>query len=64
MPAAMRALVSTSAETMKKFMGSTLTRMHFAAQHVSERRLDVYSDGVTLTFTRSRSPGSKARREL
>lgn len=64
MPAAMRALVRTSAEAMKKFMVATLTRMHFAAQHVSKRRLDGYSDGVTLTFTRNRSPGSKARREL
>jgi hypothetical protein len=64
MPAAMRALVRTSAMETKKFMVITLTRTHFAAQHVSKRRLDGYSDGVTLTFTRSLSPGSKARREL
>jgi hypothetical protein len=64
MPAAMRALVRTSAEATKKFMDRTLARMHFATQHVSKRRLDGYSEGVTLTFTRNRSPGSKARREL
>jgi hypothetical protein len=35
MPAAMRALVRTSALETKKFIDATLTRSYFAAQHVS-----------------------------